>query len=268
MENKYLHGYTDSEQQRLLQQAQILSNYIYPTFDFKGITNVLELGCGSGGQTLELLKRYPHLHITSLDISSEQINKAQMNLQNYPEFAHRVDFVVGEASSLIGQQEFEGIFICWVLEHTLQPIQILQNCQKLLIDGGQLYITEVYNRSFDYSPRIASFDHYFTAYNQLQYKLGGNPNIGIELGNLLNEAGFSSVLLKPSVNLHDANDLEVCHLMFEYWYNLMLSAEHQLRENGFLTEDDLFAFKADYAALYEAKNPYFYYCAMQAIASK
>jgi ubiquinone/menaquinone biosynthesis C-methylase UbiE len=268
MENKYLHGYTDHEQQRLLQQAQILSNYIYPAFDFEGMTHVLELGCGSGGQTLELLKRYPHIRITALDISAEQISKAKKNLENYPEYAGRVGFVVGEAMDFIGKHQFDGIFICWVLEHTPNPLWILQNCRELLVQGGKLYITEVYNRSFDYSPRITSFDNYFEAYNQLQYQLGGNPNVGIHLGNLLREAGFSAVQLKPSVNLHDANDLEVCHFMFNYWYDLMLSAEHQLRENNFLSTEEVAAFKAEYAALYEAQRPFFYYCAMQAIAVK
>jgi ubiquinone/menaquinone biosynthesis C-methylase UbiE len=268
MENKYLHGYSDNEQIRLIQQAQILSEYIYPTFNFDGVFEVLELGCGSGGQTLELLKRYPHIHITALDISDEQIAKAQMNIQQYPAFIDRVKFITGDASSLIGKYQYDAIFICWVLEHVSHPLHLLQTSRRLLANHGKVFITEVYNRSFDYAPRLPSFDSYFTAYNQLQQQLGGDPNVGIQLGNLLLEAGFSAIQIHPSVNLHDANDKDICHVMFDYWFDLMLSAEKQLREHGFLTQEAIEAFKQEYAAIYQHEQPYFYYCAMQAIANR
>ena len=79
MENKYLHGYSNTEQERLVLQADILSEYMYPNFDFSGVKTLLELGCGSGGQTQQMLKRYPYLKITGVDISSEQMKQAEQN---------------------------------------------------------------------------------------------------------------------------------------------------------------------------------------------
>lgn len=266
MENKYLHGYSDSEQERLIKQADILSDYIYPTFNFSNINTVLELGCGSGGQTQQLLKRNPHLKITAVDISQEQIDQAQHNFNALPQWKDNVKWVCGAIEDIQIEEKVDAVFICWVLEHVSNPLEILEQVKKKLKIGGKIYITEVYNRSFDYFPKISSFDNYFKAYNQLQIDMGGNPHIGVDLGNLLFDAGYKNIEVLPSNNFHDKTNSSSRQFMFEYWFDLMKSAKEQLIKSQYLSVSEIESFENDYQKIYQDDNAYFYYCAFQAIA--
>jgi ubiquinone/menaquinone biosynthesis C-methylase UbiE len=266
MENKYLHGYSEIEQERLVKQADILSQYIYPNFDFSEVNHLLELGCGSGGQTQQLLKRNPHLKITGLDISEEQISQAEHNFKSFPKWKENVKWICGSLETIHFEEKVDAVFICWVLEHVANPLELLKQAKKVIKPGGSIYITEVYNHSFDYQPRIPSFDDYFTKYNQLQLDMGGNPHIGPQLGNLLFDAGFEDIKVLPSPNFHDKSTPESRQFMFEYWFDLMKSAKVQLINHKYLTQNEWETFENEYETIYQVESAYFYYCAFQVIA--
>ncbi len=266
MENKYLHGYSNTEQERLVLQADILSEYIYPNFDFSGVKTLLELGCGSGGQTQQMLKRYPYLKITGVDISSEQIKQAEQNFSSIPDWKDKVKWVCGSIEDVHFEEKMDAVFICWVLEHVSNPLEILKQAKNVLKPGGTIFITEVYNHSFDYAPRIASFDVYFKAYNQLQIDMGGNPYIGPKLGSLLVDADYKNIKVIPSPNFHDKSTPESRQFMFEYWFDLMKSAQEQLLKHNYLALSEIEAFEKEYIELYKDQNSFFYYCAFQAVA--
>jgi ubiquinone/menaquinone biosynthesis C-methylase UbiE len=267
MENKYLHGYSNQEQERLVQQADILSEYIYPNFDFSEVKTLLELGCGSGGQTLQLLKRNPHLQITGLDISSDQIKQAKHNFSLLPQWDKNVKWICGSLENIHFDEKMDAAFICWVLEHVSDPLELLKQAKNAIKPGGKIFITEVYNRSFDYAPRLDSFDTYYKAYNQLQIDLGGNPHIGPVLGNLLIDAGFKNVQIHPSINFHDKSSPQTRNFMFAYWFDLMKSAKDQLLNHNYLTLSEIEVFEKEYVEIYKDQNSFFYYCAFQAIAN-
>lgn len=267
MENNYLHGYSDYEQERLVLQADILSEYIYPNLNFDGIQTVLELGCGTGGQTIQLLKRYPNITITGIDVSEVQIEKAKANIAQYKEFDNRVSFTKGFVHELDSNVKFDAIFICWVLEHVSNTALLLEQAKVYLKPNGKIFITEVYNDSFDYAPRIASFDSYYKAFNSQQISLGGNPNMGVSLGALLVETGYANIKVKPAPFFLDKATATKRKLFFEYWFDLMLSAKDQLLANNYITAEQLKAFETDYAQIYTDENAYFFYSPIQAEAT-
>jgi SAM-dependent methyltransferase len=88
-----------------------------------GVLRVLEAGCGSNSK----FKLAPNMHITGIDISTEQLGKNSVlhekilgDIQTYPL----------EASS------FDIIF-CWdVLEHLRHPENALKNFARAIRDGG------------------------------------------------------------------------------------------------------------------------------------
>ena len=114
----YLHGFTDEEQNRLWKQAEFSEHLIYHNVDFSEQSQILEVGCGVGAQTSILLRRYPHLQVTSIDASPEQLATCKKNLDTIPYAKGRFELKQMSATDLdLPINTYDGAFICWVLEH-------------------------------------------------------------------------------------------------------------------------------------------------------
>jgi SAM-dependent methyltransferase len=73
----YIHGYTDTETERLSSQARTLADLLHHDTVFPAGSAVLEVGCGTGAQTVFLSRQNPQSRITSIDISPQSLNKAR-----------------------------------------------------------------------------------------------------------------------------------------------------------------------------------------------
>jgi len=74
----YLHGFTPEEQDRLRRQARIIENLVHEhRLPFQRSRRLLEIGCGVGAQTEILLRHFPELHVTGLDASKTNLDKAR-----------------------------------------------------------------------------------------------------------------------------------------------------------------------------------------------
>lgn len=80
----YLHGFSGTEQQRLMTQARLLESSIFGQIDYSGSRRLLEVGSGVGAQTEILLRRFPELHVTGVDLSETQLATARENLARTP----------------------------------------------------------------------------------------------------------------------------------------------------------------------------------------
>lgn len=76
-----LHGFSATEQARLLKQACLLEPTLFNQIDYGGARRLLEVGSGVGAQTQILLRRFPDLHVTGADLSEAQLGAAWANLQ-------------------------------------------------------------------------------------------------------------------------------------------------------------------------------------------
>jgi len=74
-DGKYIHGFSQKEQNRLWHQANIQRENIYSKIDFSGCKKILEVGCGVGAQTRILCEENPNLKIVSIDTSKKQLKK-------------------------------------------------------------------------------------------------------------------------------------------------------------------------------------------------
>ncbi|EIM73692.1 methyltransferase [Nitritalea halalkaliphila LW7] len=193
---RYIHGYLSEEQERLREQAAVIEGPIYDTLDLSGVQRLLEIGSGVGAQTEILLRRFPQLHITGLEYEPSQIAKANLNREAFGMPADQVQFVQGDAHAIPLQGGFDGAFICWVLEHVHNPLQVLKETWKQLLPGGKVWVTEVFNATFYTYPHQPAVMHYWQAYNTFQREIGGDPDVGVKLGGLLQKAGFQQITLR------------------------------------------------------------------------
>ena len=78
----YLHGFSPVEQARLIKQARLLESTLFNHVDYTGVRRLLEVGSGVGAQTEILLRRFPDLRVTGIDLSREMLEKAAERVTN------------------------------------------------------------------------------------------------------------------------------------------------------------------------------------------
>ncbi|MDF2156538.1 class I SAM-dependent methyltransferase [Algoriphagus sp. CAU 1675] len=261
----YIHGYLPDEQQRLLAQAGVLSPLIYPKIDFAGCKHLLEIGSGVGAQTAVLLQLYPDIDITCVDYSENQLETARKNLEAFSD--RQIDFILQDARNLKLERNFDSAFICWALEHIAEPKKVLESMKKHLVPGAKVWITEVFNSSFYAYPEMAGLTKYYKAYNEFQINLGGDPDIGAKLGNLLLEAGFSKIQLHPGGFHVDQRNPEQLLKLTQYWKTLMKSATAEMKNSGSIFEEDVLAMERDLDELTLHRDAVFSYQFIQASAT-
>ena len=192
---KYIHGFSYNEQNRLIEQSIFLEPYIYNNVDFSNCRHIIEIGCGVGAQIQRLLNRWSHLKITGIDISESQIRRAKKYLQHYIE-AGQVSLHVSHAAELpFPDQSFDGALICFVLEHADNPLKILKQLKKVMQPGSSLYCTEAFNSGLYTYPTCLAFQNYLEIFNRHQKDLNGDPDVGVKLCNLALKAGFEATTL-------------------------------------------------------------------------
>ncbi len=250
----YLHGYSEKEQQRLVEQALFLEELVYSDIDLSSVKNLLEIGTGVGAQSAILLNRFPNLHITGIDSSIQQLHTADYYLNKKSELNNRFKLSHMSAETMeFEDAAFGGVFLCWVLEHVSCPKQVLKEAFRVLEPGGVLYASEVFNSTFFTHPDTPHIRYFWNQYNLFQEKSGGDPFVGAKLGNLLTSAGFSNICMKTKYFHADNRDPNAKIKTLEYWTELLLSAAPNLLQSGLITTQSIDEVKKEFQAI--ANNP-------------
>lgn len=102
---------------------------------------ILDLGCGSGENTIELARRAPHGRALGIDSSPAMIARANAAKAGLTEqLAARVDFRLGEIGAFASSDRYSVVFsnaaLHWVKDHR----RTLQACYRLLRPGGRLVV--------------------------------------------------------------------------------------------------------------------------------
>jgi ubiquinone/menaquinone biosynthesis C-methylase UbiE len=263
----YLHGFSEKEQQRLRDQATFLEWIVYQDVNLSTTKDLLEVGCGVGAQTEILLRRFPHVHVTAIDLNPVQLGAAQKNLQPLPGLQNRWDLKQMSGSAMtFADQSFDASFLCWILEHVPAPAEILAEVKRVLRPGGEVFITEVMNSSFFLDPYSPNVWKYWTALNDYQFDQAGDPFVGVKLGNLLKSTGFHDIQTTVKTMHFDNRNAERRKSAIDYWTELMLSAADSLMSAKYIDAEILEGTKNELAAVALDPNAVFFYSFMQARA--
>lgn len=234
----YLHGFDSSEQDRLYRQAEFMEQTVYRDIDFSDQTHILEVGCGVGAQTAILLRRFPKLRITGIDFSDDQLNRARNHLASLPYAQGRYEILKMDAKALeFKGKTFDGAFLCWILEHIPEPKQVLGEVRRVLTPGSRVYATEVMNHAFFLDPYSPNVWKYWMAFNDYQLDTGGDPFVGVKLGNFLTSVGFRRVATRIRTTHLDNRKPEKRREMIDERKDLLLSAADQLIKANYTTAE-------------------------------
>ncbi len=225
----YLHGFSPTEQLRLRKQARLAEATIFRDVDLAGAARLLEVGSGVGAQTEILLRRFPELHVTCVDLNPSQLDAARTRLGSMPWLEGRYELHRADAGDLsFDSRSFDAAFLCWVLEHVPSPARVLAEVRRVLSPGAPVYVTEVMNASFLLDPYSPNVWRYWMAFNDFQIESGGDPFVGAKLGNLLLAGGFRDVTTSVKTFHLDNREPARRKQMIAFWEELLLSAADQL----------------------------------------
>jgi ubiquinone/menaquinone biosynthesis C-methylase UbiE len=103
--------------------------------------SVLEAGCGVGAQTVTLARNSPRAMITSIDSAETSLVEASKSVA-----AAGVTNVTLRQADIFdlpfAAHSFDDIFVCFVLEHLVRPLDALKALKGCLKVGGTITVIE------------------------------------------------------------------------------------------------------------------------------
>jgi ubiquinone/menaquinone biosynthesis C-methylase UbiE len=263
----YLHGYSADERERLHRQARFLEPMVHDRLPFRRRRKLLEVGSGVGAQTEILLRHFPEIHVTGIDINDAQLAEARRFLATVPWAAGRYDIRKMDAEKLqFDPESFDAAFLCWMLEHVASPPRVLGEVRRVLMPGAPIVCSEVLNATFFIDPYSPDTLRYWMAFNDHQIALGGDPFVGAKLGNLLSSVGYRDVVTEvKTFHLDNRAPAERAEFL-AYWTELLLSGAPALLEAGKVSQEVVDGMTRELDRVARDPNSVFFYSFIQARA--
>jgi len=200
----YVHGYSAREGIRLSDQASALADLLHADTRYAPGSRVLEVGCGTGAQTVILAGRNPGAQFVSIDVSEESLAEARRQVQLTG--CRNVSLVQADFFRLPFQSScLDHVFVCFVLEHLKDPAGALKALMGSLRPGGSLTVIEGDHGSAYFHPASEQARRAIQCLIDLQQQAGGDSLIGRRLYPLLVQAGYRDVHVAPLVAYADGS---------------------------------------------------------------
>ena len=235
----YIHGESDEESARLIEQAEILAPWVLDDLDLSGVKRLLEVGVGVGAETRLYRRRWPEARVVGVDLSWHQLERARAVLAEA--LAERAVSLVRASGARLPFAEgtFDAALAIWVLEHVPDPLAVMRECARCLRPGGRFLAQEVFNTSLYLEPRRPIIRRYFDALSELQRAGGGHPDIAVRLPLYTERAGLQVESFRWTAIHVDARDRVECVRLIRYFEGICRSAEPQLRAAGMFSVEEM-----------------------------
>jgi len=161
-------------------EAEVVASPFYDVFDRVTVGNwiartisknlrVAEVGCGSGRQTIPLLKA--GANVVAVDLSEDLLKLARRKVSSESFGDGHADFVVGTAENLpLRDRAFDAGLIFGSLHHFSDPPTALIGIARTIKPGGRFYVMEPHN-----SPVRFIFDWMMRHWNLWKEEANDDP---------------------------------------------------------------------------------------------
>lgn len=129
------------------------------------VNNILDLGCGTGLELIELFKKYPSINVTAVDISENMIERLKQR-----EFGDKVNVICGSFFDVDFGNSYDAVISTSALHHfllkdklvlykkvfeSLKENGIFINCDKIVnTNEEELDAIDFYNKYINERPHI------------------------------------------------------------------------------------------------------------------
>jgi SAM-dependent methyltransferase len=235
---QYVHGYSGREAARLRDQADTLSGLLHEGIRYARGRRVLEAGCGTGAQTVHLARSSREAEIVSIDVSMESVAQARrrLKLAGYG----NVVFQVADLYELpFEEASFDDVFLCFVLEHLVEPERALVALRQPLKPGGTITVIEGDHGSWYCHPQTERAARTVQCLIEIQKRMGGDACIGRRLYPLLTGAGFADTKVTPRMVYVDDSQPELVEGFSKNTFIAMVEGvREQALELGLMKAED------------------------------
>jgi SAM-dependent methyltransferase len=192
----YVHGHDDAERRRLLDQAGSLGAIVHHDTVFEPGTTVLEIGCGTGAHTVAFARQHPRTRFIATDIAAVAVDESRRRALEAG--CTNVEVSRADVYELpLSPDSVDAVVVSFVLEHLRDPHGALGAVLRVLRPGGTILVVEGDHASAYFHPDSPAARQAIACQVELQRRLGGNADIGRQVGPLLREAGFTQVTVSP-----------------------------------------------------------------------
>jgi ubiquinone/menaquinone biosynthesis C-methylase UbiE len=267
-ESNYIHGFSSSERPRLVEQADVLAPAVFEGLELGNCETLLELGCGVGAQTRQLLQRWPQLRIHAIDYNPIYLQSAEDYLNK--EIAKGHVFITEANSETLPFDDdcFDVALTIWMLAHVQSPDRILAEARRVLRPGGRILLTEVDNSTFGFSPPNAVIEGWWQKFNACQQRGGSDPYIGQSLERIAKDTGFKDIKADVLDIVSSSREPERRMILLHYLCDLLLSGAQSMKKYGYITDADKMELKQEFAMLESQPETNFLYQAIRLSALK
>lgn len=254
----YVHGYDPRENLRLQDQASTLAELLHSDTAYPEGSSVLEAGCGVGAQTTTLAANSPKARITSIDVSETSLVEARKNV----EAAGIRNVTLRQADIFhlpFATASFDHVFVCFVLEHLVRPVDALLALKHVLKPGGTMTVIEGDHGSTFFYPESDLASEAVRCLVELQAKAGGNALIGRALYPLLMAADLSDIHVSPRMVYVDSSKPNLVEGFTKNTFTAMIEGVRTPSlESGMMSEGDFDKGIADLYRTAEADGVFCY----------
>jgi ubiquinone/menaquinone biosynthesis C-methylase UbiE len=181
--------------ERLRVLARVMRPTTLPLLERAGVSagmRCLDVGCGGGDVSFDLASIVGITgSVVGVDVDATKIDLARGDAEH--EQITNVEFRVADLTDGIGGEEFDVVYVRFVLTHLADPTAAVEQMRGALRPGGRLVAEDIDYRGGFCHPESATFRRYEQIYVESAQRNGGDPHIGVRLPQFLLEAGFERV---------------------------------------------------------------------------
>lgn len=203
--NNYAMGYSDTfvtmlKQRKVETHAQFLLPYLKP-----GI-KMLDCGCGPGSLTIGFARYVKNGEIVGVDIEESQLQIARDDAKNAG-----INNVLFKQASILDlpfeDNYFDVVFSHAVLSHLHDPIKALKEQKRVVKPGGIVAARNGYHSGTVFYPKNPLLEEAVRFSLQPARDSGGDPDLGLRLGELFRIAGLKNVKQTVTCSTSDIRQL-------------------------------------------------------------